>query len=79
MDDVAVAEGECQVSGILDCDFEEGTCGFSLQTTGYYNWTRRVGKATSSLTGPAVDHTVITSTLIIVVGLVLNLLYYLYL
>ena len=53
-----MVEEECQTNGIFNCDFEEGLCGFTLQTTGYFNWTRRAGKATTSLTGPSVDHTV---------------------
>ena len=59
LDDLDIIADVCPNNGYFNCDFEKDTCGFKLETTGYYNWTRRAGKATSSLTGPSVDHTVI--------------------
>ena len=58
MDDLSVTDGYCETSPYF-CDFEKDTCGFNFETTGRFNWTRRVGKATTALTGPSVDHTVI--------------------
>ena len=58
LDDIEVTDDYCPTNQFFYCDFEKDTCGFKLETNGYYNWTRRSGKATASLTGPAVDHTV---------------------
>ena len=58
LDDLEISDDFCPKNGLFNCDFEKDTCGFSFETTGYYNWTRRAGKATTALTGPSVDHTV---------------------
>jgi hypothetical protein len=57
LDDVTISDDYCE-TGPYFCDFEKDSCGFSFESTGYYNWTRRSGKATTALTGPSVDHTV---------------------
>ena len=62
LDDLEISDNFCPTIGFFNCDFEKDTCGFSFETTGYYNWTRRAGKATTALTGPSVDHTVKITT-----------------
>jgi hypothetical protein len=41
----------------LDCDFEDGLCGWKQDATDDFDWTAIQGKTPSSKTGPLHDHT----------------------
>ncbi|XP_041465298.1 MAM and LDL-receptor class A domain-containing protein 1-like [Lytechinus variegatus] len=66
IDDIKLVEGVCDTSGTTpepipwnaDCDFEEEEmCGYTIETYGYFHWTRNRAGTGSEDTGPAVDHT----------------------
>lgn len=38
------------------CDFEQGLCQYTQDTTDNFDWTRQVGSTSSSNTGPMNDH-----------------------
>ncbi|KAK3707207.1 hypothetical protein QZH41_019560 [Actinostola sp. cb2023] len=41
----------------LDCDFENGLCGWEQDSSDNFDWTAQQGKTPSSKTGPSFDHT----------------------
>ncbi|WAR02788.1 MLRP1-like protein, partial [Mya arenaria] len=60
LDDITFTDGACtgsSVSGSL-CTFEEATlCGIIQDKTDDFDWTRKSGPTSSSMTGPPNDHT----------------------
>ena len=41
----------------MECDFEDGWCGYTQATDDEFDWTRLSGRTGSSSTGPSFDHT----------------------
>lgn len=53
-------EGNC-VNQHQHCDFEESLCLWNQDIHDDFDWTFRHGRTSSDATGPAVDHTLISS------------------
>lgn len=60
IDDLSANMGLCPPR--TTCDFEEGLCGFSQDTSDQFNWALHSGRTGTSGTGPATDHTEGTTT-----------------
>lgn len=41
----------------LSCNFEQGLCQYTQDTTEQFNWKRQGGRTSSAGTGPSADHT----------------------
>nr|XP_054770411.1 MAM and LDL-receptor class A domain-containing protein 1-like [Lytechinus pictus] len=46
-----------QASSQFDCNFDSGFCGWTQDSTDYFDWTLRSGSTPSVNTGPSSDHT----------------------
>ncbi|WP_411026704.1 hypothetical protein, partial [Salmonella sp. s54395] len=46
----------------MNCDFQTGFCGYTQSFDDHFDWTRKRGSTSSTGTGPAVDHTLATSS-----------------
>lgn len=60
IDDVTLKPGPCATAG--SCDFESDLCGWVQRKDDVFDWQRRKGSTPSVGTGPAIDHTLGSTT-----------------
>lgn len=47
---------------LMECDFEEGLCGWTQDNTDQMDWTRHQGPTDTGKTGPKYDHSFMNLT-----------------
>ncbi|XP_013393210.1 MAM and LDL-receptor class A domain-containing protein 2-like, partial [Lingula anatina] len=61
VDDVTLLSGTCAAvvtpTVTVKCDFEKDVCNYTQDNTDQFDWTRKSGSTSSSITGPTNDHT----------------------
>lgn len=55
LDDVTFNIGDCPQASV--CDFEDGICGYTQDSSDQFDWTLNSGRTNSTRTGPKADHT----------------------